>query len=566
MLCELSIKNFAIIDDLRIVFSPGMTILSGETGAGKSIIINAVNLLLGSRVSASLIRSGCETAELEAGFDVPSQDHIKQILTDMDFDCSEGLIIQRIISQNNRHKIYINGRMATMQALQGLSENLASISGQHAHQGLLKDDVHLQLLDEFAGLMPLRRLVGKMYKASLPLIEKRKKLELMQKRKAERLELLSFQNTEILSADVKVNEDAQLEQEKLRLKNSELLYQSVFNSIGGLYDAQGSAFERLIEALKTLEKLHAIDPALTKITENISSAVYQVEDVTGELRRYLKNIETDSHGLEQIEDRLDVLNRMKRKYGGSIEAIFDKQVSIENELSQIENVSDQIKETEAELKTVYDQLTTQVMDLSEKRKAASVVFAEKVQSELAELMMPQTRFSVALKPSPAGKTDPPYLVLDGQAIGETGIDSATFMIAPNVGEDEKPLSEIASGGELSRVVLALKAILAGTESAETLVFDEVDAGIGGEAAEVVGKKLASLSKFHQVVCITHLPQIAKYGDHHFKISKHVKNGRTHTMMEAVFENDRVAEIARMLGGKAITKKALDHAREMLNNK
>ena len=336
MLCELSIKNFAIIDDLRIAFSPGMTILSGETGAGKSIIINAVNLLLGSRASASLIRSGCDTAELEVYFEVPSHDHIRHILSEMDFDCSDGLIIQRIISHNNRHKIYINGRLATMQTLQGLAENLASISGQHAHQGLLKEDVHLQLLDEFAGLMPLRQSVGKLYKDLLPLIEKRKKLDLVQKQKAERLELLSFQKNEIQSAEVKTNEDVQLEQEKLRLKNSELLYQSVFNSIGGLYDAQGSAFERLIDVQKALEKLHAIDPAITKITDAISSAVYQVEDVTGDLRHYLRNIETDSHSLELVEDRLDILNRLKRKYGGSIAAIQDKHAAIETELSQIE--------------------------------------------------------------------------------------------------------------------------------------------------------------------------------------------------------------------------------------
>ena len=566
MLCELSIKNFAIIDDLRIAFSPGMTILSGETGAGKSIIINAVNLLLGSRASASLIRSGCDTAELEVYFEVPSHDHIRHILSEMDLDCSDGLIIQRIISHNNRHKIYINGRLATMQTLQGLAENLASISGQHAHQGLLKEDVHLQLLDEFAGLMPLRQSVGKLYKDLLPLIEKRKKLDLVQKQKAERLELLSFQKNEIQSAEVKTNEDVQLEQEKLRLKNSELLYQSVFNSIGGLYDAQGSAFERLIDVQKALEKLHAIDPAITKITDAISSAVYQVEDVTGDLRHYLRNIETDSHSLELVEDRLDILNRLKRKYGGSIAAIQDKQAAIETELSQIETVSDQIKQTEAALKTVYDQLAAKAKELSEKRKAAAVTFAKKVQTALAELMMPQTRFSIDLRPAQAGKTDNSFLAMDGHAIGETGIDAATFMIAPNVGEDEKPLSEIASGGELSRVVLALKAILAGTESVETLVFDEVDAGIGGEAAEVVGKKLASLSKFHQVICITHLPQIAKYGDHHFKISKHVQKGRTHTMIKAIFENDRVAEIARMMGGNTITQKALEHAKEMLNRK
>ena len=484
----------------------------------------------------------------------------------MDLDPSDGLIIQRIISRNNRHKIYINGRLSTMQTLQDFAENLASISGQHAHQSLLKNDVHLQLLDEFGGLMPLRASVASKYKVLLPLIEKRNDLELMQKRKAEQLELLSFQKDEILGADVKINEDAELGREKTRLKNSALLYQSVFDSIGTLYDAQGSAFERLIDAAKNLEKLHSIDPGLEKITENLNAAVYRLEDVTGELRRYLRGIETDSGQLERIEERLDVINRLKRKYGGSIEAVLDRLSAIETELSQIETVADQIAQTEAELQTVYDQLSADVLELSEKRQKAAHVLSKNVQKELAELMMPQTRFSISLKTTSPAKPETPYLVVNGSAVSDTGIDAAMFMIAPNVGEDEKPLSEIASGGELSRVVLALRAILAGTESVETLVFDEVDAGIGGEAAEVVGKKLSSLSEFHQVICITHLPQIAKYGDNHFKISKQVKKGRTHTLIDAVFDDERVKEVARMMGGKTITRAALDHAREMLNRK
>ena len=566
MLCELSIKNFAIIDDLRIEFSPGMTILSGETGAGKSIIINAVNLLLGSRASAALIRSGCDSAELEACFDLPSDNPVCRRLSEMAIAPEEGLIIRRVISQNNRHKTYINGRTVTLQTLQAFAENLASISGQHAHQGLLKEDIHLALLDEFGGLLPLRHKVTLAYNKLQPLIEEQQRLAQARKRKTEQMELLTFQKNEIAAADLKVNEDADLEREKLRLKNGSLLYQAAYDSLGGLYDAQGSVFERLTDVVKTLEKLHDADPGLAKITDSISSAVYQVEDVTGELRRYLRQIDTDPRQLEIVEERLDVVNRMKRKYGGSVEAVLEKRALIEAELAGIESISGRIEENEAQLKGVYQDLVCHAADLSKNRQKAAVALAGKVQTELAELMMPHTRFSVTLAPKPAGKKDHPAMVHDGCLLSATGMDTAVFMIAPNVGENEKPLSEIASGGELSRVVLALKAILAGTAAVETLVFDEVDAGIGGEAAEMVGKKLALLAKSHQVICITHLPQIATYGEHHFKIVKTVVSGRTRTLIHAVFDHDRVAEIARMLGGATITPTALDHAREMLAKK
>ncbi|MBA3029839.1 MAG: DNA repair protein RecN [Desulfobacteraceae bacterium] len=565
MLCELSIKNFAIIDDLQIHFLPGLTILSGETGAGKSIIINAVNLLLGSRASASLIRSGCDMAELEASFEIAPGSRTENTMKEMGFDSTDELILQRQILQNNRNKIYINGRMATIQMLTAITENLASISGQHAHQGLLKEDAHLDVLDEFGGLMDLRKGLAVKYRELIPLIERRKALDLLQQKRFEHMDLLAFQEREILDAALGPEEDILLEQEGLRLKNSEVLYQAAYDCAGILYEAQGSVYERLMEVKRTLEKNLKIDPLLEKIYESINHTIYQVEDETGELRGYLKNLRVNPGQLEKVEDRLDLIRKLKRKYGGSIQAIHEKLEAIQRALAALETLADQMAQTEAELKTVYDELAKLAMNLSLARAKASVAFSKKVKEELADLMMPGTRFFVRMSPISHNSTNP-YLSMEGKTITESGMDQAVFMMAPNVGEVEKPLAEIASGGELSRVVLALKSILAKTDSVETLVFDEVDAGIGGEVANVVGQKLMSLAGFHQVICITHLPQIARFGEHHYRISKQVKNQRTQTVMDAMNGHGRVEEIARMISGKDITPRTLAHAEEMLNKK
>lgn len=566
MLRELSIKNFAIIDDLHICFSAGLTVLSGETGAGKSIIINAVNLLLGSRATATLVRTGAETAELEALFEIAPESRVAALLEEYGHDASEGLIIRRIISRSDRHRIYINGKLSTIQILESVTENLASISGQHVHQGLLKDEHHLLILDQFGGLMPLRNEAGKLFNEIVPLVKKLKELNLLKDRQAEQIDFLSYQKKEITEASVRPGEDADLERLRTRLKNTEAIYEAVGNSIEELYSAQGSIVERLGIVRKNLAKAGQIDTELSSRAEAVSVAAYQIEDITNELRTYLLKIETDEKELEAVEARLDLLNKLKRKYGGSIEAILGKLESIENELSGIENLSETISGTQKQLSSLHKKLAFVANELSSKRKECAKQLAVKVEGELATLKMSRTKFEVLMEAAPAPDNADPFLVVGGNAAGETGIDRAEFIIAPNVGEDLKPLSAIASGGELSRVVLSLKALLAGSGSVETIVFDEVDAGIGGGVAEVVGRKMASLSRHHQIICITHLPQIARFGDHHFRISKHVSGGRTKTIIAPLAENERIEEIARMLGGQEITRATIAHAREMLESR
>ena len=566
MLREFSIRNFAIIDDLQISFSEGLAILSGETGAGKSIIINAVNLLLGSRATVKLIRTGYETAELEALFQIKKQSPIAKIMKDNGYNPEEGLLIRRIISRKDRHRIYINGRFTTIGILNLITENLGSISGQHAHQGLLKEDQQLAIIDQFGGLTAVRGKVSRCFHEIVPLIRKLNGLKHKRDRQAEHIQLLEFQQKEIREASVTLGEDTALEQERTRLKNSEALFEAVQGSIEMLYDSQGAAVEDLLAVKKDLERASTIDPLLGPKAERIAEAAFHLEDVADELRTYLKNIQMDESRMDTVEARLDILVKLKRKYGGSLEAVLLRLESIDHELSKMGNLSEDIADTEEKLFELHGKLTELAHKLSRDRKETAKTLAQKVEKELTSLKMPHTKFKISFRTLPADEDAAPYLTIEEQTVFETGIDQATFRIAPNVGEPLKPLPSIVSGGELSRVVLALKAILAETEAVETIVFDEVDAGIGGSVAEVVGKKLSSLARHHQVICITHLPQIAKFGDHHFRISKRVSDGRTSTTIKRLSETERVKEIARMLGGEKITRATLDHAHEMLDKR
>ncbi len=563
MLHEISIRNFAIIEDLTISLKSGLTVLSGETGAGKSIIINAVNLLLGSRASATLIRTGADSAELEALFKIESGSDVAETMKEKGYDPEEGLLIRRIVSRNDRHRIYINGRLATMQVLSTITSNLASISGQHAHQGLLKEDEHLFILDQYGGLLTLRDKYLNRYQELLPLIAREQELLRRQAHQSEQMELLRFQCEEIVSAQISPDEDNELESERLRLKNGQMLYETAQHCISELYGAEGAMFERLGHLGKELAKCAAVDDALNLRAEEMDALAFGVEDLAANLREYLRHLDLDPQRLEQVDERLDTLNKLKRKYGGSLDAVLAYEADAARQLDEIENIDEAILQVRKELMDSHERLCDLAIQLSQKRQKAAEKLARAVEVELSALKMVDTRFAVDLGRLSSPKDAGPYLHMDKHYLTETGMDRASFMIAPNVGEEIKPLAAIASGGELSRVVLAIKAILAQNDSLETVVFDEVDAGIGGAVAEMVGKKLSALARYHQILCITHLPQIAKYGQHHFRIEKVISKGRTHTTIKHLNEKARVKEVARMLGGEEITPTTLDHAKEML---
>ena len=563
MLRDLSIKNFAIIDDLQVQFDAGLTIMSGETGAGKSIIIHAVKLLLGARATAKLIRTGAETAELEAFFDIPMSAPVAGVMAAHGYSAEEGLMIRRVISRNDRHRVFINGSMATMQVLQVITENLASISSQHAHQTLLKEDFHLDVLDEYGNLMELREAVSGLYREILPLLEQREALLALRDRQNDQRELLAFQSAEIEAAQLVPGEDEQLAAERRRLRNAQTLIQTVNQCVELLYGGQDAVADHLGAIRQQLETAADLDPDLQPPSQRVAELSYQVEDVAEELRRYLRSVESDDHRLEDVEARLDTLNRLKRKYGETLSDVIHKHETIQASLTELENLGEQIEKLDKLLANLHEQLKTAVNRLHDERARVAHRLSDEMAQELEALQMPGTQFAIALAKVSADTRTSRYLSIDGCKVDERGMDRAAFQIAPNVGEQLKPLAAIASGGELSRVVLALKAILAVSGSLETLIFDEVDAGIGGGVAEVVGQKLRALATHHQVICITHLPQIAKFGRQHFKISKAVHQGRTRATIAPLDADARLEEMARMLGGIKITDKALDHAREML---
>lgn len=566
MLEELAIRNFAIIEDLRIRLAPGLTIFSGETGAGKSIIISAVNLLLGSRASSRLIRTGAESAELEALFQVAPGSFTARAMVAHGYSPTEGLLVRRIIHRDGSNRIYINGSLATVAVLAELTGALASISGQHAHQSLLKEDAHLLVLDRYGGLLALRQEVAETYGAIQPLLAEGRHLEALKARQGERIELLRFQRAEIQAAGLVPEEDEALERERQVLRHAETLMQTLDRGIEVLYGGDGAALEQVAAVGKEMARAADIDPSLSVFVQRLEELAILVQDLSAELQTRLGTLQVDEGRLVQVEERLEALRRLKKKYGGSLPKVLDHLEAVEKELGDIENSDTRIEANQRAIEDAAAGLAERCRRLSMGRQAAARDLARAVEAALAALRMEGTRFQAALSRPAAGAGSDPALVVDGAAAGEAGIDQVTFMLAPNVGEALKPLAAIASGGELSRVVLALKAILAANDAVETVVFDEVDAGIGGAVAEVVGRRLHDLARHHQLICITHLPQIARFGDHHFRIEKTVVQGRTRTTIQPLDDHGRLEEMARMLGGEKITDRTLAHARELLEQR
>ena len=564
MLSELAIKNFAIIDDVRISFKDGFSVLTGETGTGKSIIIEAVNLLLGSRVSAGLVRAGCDSAELEAFFELDEQSGVSILLREQGINGADGLIIRRVISASGKSRLFINSRQSTLEFLKQVTKNLAGISSQHAHQGLLKQDNHLDILDEFAGTTALKDEVTLLYRAILPL--KKQIKELSQTLDAEKKEqaLLEFQINEISDAVILPGEDEDLEKKRLMLLNASKIFETVNRSIHEIHDREGSLVEKVSVLSNEMEKIGSTDEALEKIADRLSSTLFDLQDITGELRNFSATIDLDPASLEMTDQRLDLISRLKRKYGGSLDALFAEYEAMTRRVSETAEIETQLMDVENEIKEKTEQIQNKAETLSSLRKTAGNTLSGLAGKQLQALEMDKAKFEVAF--SRQNTTDLEDIATPGgEKIGRSGLDKVGFLLSPNPGEALKPLNKIASGGELSRIVLALKAVLSKKQSLETLIFDEVDAGIGGATSDKVGLKLRQLAQTHQVICITHLAQIAKYAAHQFRISKNVVDGRTFTtIIPLEEEKKRVEEIARMIGGKEITDATLTHARELLD--
>ena len=561
MLVQLSISNFAIIKHLDIAFRPGLNILSGETGAGKSIIINAMNLILGGRASSDLIRSGSEEARVEALFSIPGDSVLANLLPEFGLPFDEDLLIKRTIFREGRNKITVNDSMITLQTLSRIGDALISISGQHEHQRLLKPEIHLYILDEFGGLVEDRLQLNDLAARFQALKRKMESLETEIRATRERQDLARFQLQEIEGIGPIAGEDGILSEEKKRLQHAEELQAMASEGYQSLYEQHDSALSSVFQCIRRLERGVQMDSRLATIKEALEDIGARIEDAALGLRDFQKSIQVDPYKLEEVDQRLQSINGLKRKYGPTLEDVLAFKGKLATMMDGLEERRNELSQLEKRREALETELSDMAGALSGKRRRAASKLEKAVEKELQHLHMRETRFRVDFQQAWNGEKGPENETLE--EMRADGWDRLEFLLSANVGEDLKPLSKIASGGELSRIMLALKSILAGTASIETVIFDEVDSGISGATAEVVGEKLLSLSRYHQVLCITHLPQIASKGQTHFKVKKEVADGRTQTTILELDRTARVHEIARLLGGKQVTPHAVAHAKEML---
>ncbi len=564
MLHALAIKNFAIIEDLRIEFGSGLSVLTGETGAGKSIIIQAVNLLLGSRASADLVRTGKDNAELEAVFDIAPDSHAARLMVGQNMDIEDGLIIRRVISAEGKSKIYVNARQTTLDFLKQVTENIAGVSSQHAHQGLLKEDQHLDILDEFARTFDLRKDVAGLYRQIVPLKKEIAALKAGKEEAEKELALLEFQVDEIETANIQPGEDEDLLQKRDQLQNAAQIFETVNSAVHNLYDREGSVLDQISGMSARFGRFGESDEKLDTLARRLDEISYELQDLVSEFRSFAAGIDLDPQSLDQVDQRLDQIAKLKRKYGGSLDAIFVQYRNMAENLTDIQGIEGRIEQLEQKQKGLVVRIRQKAKALSMRRQKEGLALARLAKAELGALEMGRASFEVDFSTDPG--VDPDELVTaDNEKISAAGMDRVRFLLSPNPGEAPKPLAKIASGGELSRIVLALKAVLCRGQSFETLIFDEVDAGIGGATSDKVGLKLKELGRVQQVICITHLAQIARYGNHQFRITKQVSDGRTATRITPLTcQDDRVKELARMIGGSRITDATLAHARELLD--
>jgi DNA repair protein RecN (Recombination protein N) len=553
MLTELNIRNFAIIDELKVDFDGGLNIISGETGAGKSILIGAVGLLLGDRANADLIRSFEEAAVVEALFNIGEYEGLKEKVCELGYSDGQDLIVRRVVSRSGKHRVFINGALASLTSLAAIGESLINICSQHEHQMILDPKNHTDILDEFGGLLPLRSVYREAYDRYLALKERLRGLQELTRKKEEREDLLRFQMTEIGQADVRAGEDVSLLEEKKVLANVQKLIDFAEGAYETLYGKSASVLTDFRGASGAVKEIRKIDPTLKLSEGEMEELYYRIEDAAFTLRDYAKRLSVDPARMEVLEERLELLGRLKRKYGGTLEAVLKKKAEAEEELRTISTVEEEIVMLLTAIDDERGRLVEAGEALSRRRREEAVTLQTAIEAEIRTLRMENARFVVVFRDR-----------LEGEAsLREKGMDDLEFYLSANVGEELKPLRGIASGGELSRIMLAVKKVLAQTGSVGTIVFDEVDSGIGGATAEVVGRKLKEVARHHQVLCITHLPQIACYGDRHYRVVKQIVGERTHASVTLLSEEERLEEIARMLGGVELTDKTRDHAREML---
>ena len=552
MLQELRIKNFAIIDELELSFLRGFNVITGETGAGKSIILSAVHLLLGDKATDELIRSSEEEASVEALFDVSGHkkvmEKIKEKHSKAQNEGEEVFVIRRVLSRSGRGKVFVNANLATLGMLSEIGEELLSIYGQHEHQTLQRVETHMDILDEFGELAEVRDDVRSHFEKLTSLSQEIGRIRNEKDRRIKERDLMAFQSKEIEASKIQAGEEEAWREERRILVHAEKLMGFANLSEEAIYGEEDSALGRIQTILRKGQEMGSIDPSLSPLLKNLESIRIQLEEAALALRDYSRKVEINPARLEEVENRLEEIDRLKKKYGPTAEDILLFKKRIDEALQSFTSDEERLSQLEVELEPLRKETVALAERLSKERKRTAVELKKSIEKELGSLGMKKTTFEVRI---------------DAVSLSSKGIDRVEFLISPNIGEEVKPLAKIASGGELSRIMLAMKRILARVGGRQVLIFDEVDSGIGGAIAEVVGRKLRDLSQQHQVICVTHLPQIACFADSHHSVRKEVKGGRTVTLVDHLEKESVVDEIARMLGGVKITDKTRAHAREMI---
>lgn len=557
MLRKLFINNFALIDKLEIEFFPGFSVMTGETGAGKSIVVDAVDIAIGGPGLTEFIRSGEEKAVVEAFFEIDGNNRVTKLLEQYGYLQEEGelLILTRELVKTGKNLCRINGRQVNLSVYREITQLLVDIYAQHHQQSLLDPQKHIELLDEYGGLalLAVKKQLAELYTLYEQLQNRFKQLEASEKEQTRMADIYKYQWEEIEKFGLKPNEDIALEEEKHILNHSEKLAYLTNSAYEVLYEgSNGKAVTDLIhEAVNACREAGDIDEVLRPVCEALESALYQIEDAAREVKAYADKVEADPVRLEEVENRLNSLGQLKKKYGNTIMEILEYKGKVAASMALFENYEEELQKLKDSLADAESQYNRVAAELSQARKAAAEKLKVQITAELRELNMPDVSFEVAatLKKSPA----------------VNGLDELEFLISANKGEPLKPLAKIVSGGEVSRIMLAFKTILAKLDAVTTLIFDEVDTGIGGHALQAVARKLSYIGQDRQVICVTHAPQIAGFGDHHYIAVKSSNSGRTMTSVQKLTTQERVDEMARMLAGGQVTETARRHAEEIINS-
>lgn len=557
MLLELSIRNFAIIESQILSLDQGLTVLTGETGAGKSIIIDAIQLLVGGRGSSEFIRHGEEKAELEGLFQLPSDKHPAiEKAKEFGIDTEENtIIIRRDIFISGKSVSRINGKMVTISTLREVGRKLIDIHGQHEHQELMDPDFHLPLLDQYGGKQIQQSLseYKEQYKLYNETRQQLKKFSENEQQMAHRLDLIQFQYDEIQKAGLELDEEDRLLEEKQRLANYEKVHQSLNNSYMSL-NGENCGIDWVGNAMSELEDIETLDEEYKALSETVRNAFYQLEDAVRTARSQLDLLEFDPERLHDVESRLNEINHLKRKYGKTIAEILEYSAKIEEEIDKIQNRESHLEKLSKQLSSIQKEIILEGQNLTHLRKKYAKQLTAAIHRELKELYMEKAVFEVRFLNEDT---------LEETHITESGLDSVEFYISANPGEPLKPLSKTASGGELSRIMLALKNIFSKHQGITSIIFDEVDTGVSGRVAQAIAEKIYRVSVGSQVLCISHLPQVAAMADTHLFISKEIANGRTKTNVDPLKQEDRIKEIGRMISGKELTALTQEHVKEML---